>query len=506
MFKKSFITAAAAAILLPAAAIASYTTQGAWSFASAPKLHPPKLSTDAPVGKGLAGGYFLVANSPGDPKYKMVGGGGPLILDSHLQPVWALPPLGGNVVAANLKEQTYNGKPALSWWQGTVQQSNGITSSGEDLVVDQHYRQLATLKGADGWILSQHDMVIKGHDAWVTAYKNVPMNLTAYHGPANGTVFDAAVQEYDLTTGALLYTWDALQHISLKDSHQVPPKSGPWDAYHENSIQLVSDNRFLVSMRQEWAAYLVSATTGGIEWTLGGNNSTFKFGRGAQFEWQHDVELHGSKVSMFDDHCCGFTSSGKVASGYGPARALVLNLSTAHHTATVAQSISRGPNYFATFLGNTELLPNGNLLVSWGSTSHFSEYSRTGKLLLDVSWPHVGVNPRNESYRAYLQGWTGTPYYPPSGAVRTSKGKTSVYASWDGATGVSAWRVLAGSSPKHLTTVVRRAGRTGFETAIRLSRSYSAYEVQALDRRGRVLGTSHSFTAQSGPPPVQFYT
>jgi Arylsulfotransferase (ASST) len=499
----------AGTVLLATAAVAlgAFTTKGAWSFVSAPQLHPPKLRTIAPTAKkGLAGGDFLVTNSAGNPKLKMVGGGGPLILDSHLQPIWALPPISANLAAGNLKEQSYNGKPALSWWEGTVS-GHGITTSGEDFVVDNTYRTVATLKGADGWLISEHDMVIAGHDAWVTAYKQIPMNLTKYGGSANGILFDAAVQEYDLSVrgGKLLYTWDALQHIPLSDSYQVPPKSGPWDAYHENSIQLVSDNRFLVSMRQEWAAYLVSATTGGIEWTLGGKHSSFKFGKGAQFEWQHDVELHKNQVSIYDDHCCGFTAAGNVILPNGPSRALVLNLNTTKHTATAALSIARNRGFDSTFLGNSELLPNGNVLVSWGSTPYFSEYSKTGKLLMDVSWPGNASAISNESYRAYLENWSATPYYPPNGAVRTSKGKATVYASWDGATGVAAWRVLGGSSSSHLAVVARKTNRTGFETAINLSKAYSSYEVEALNSKGKVIGTSKAFPVKSGGGGGQFY-
>ena len=85
-----------------------------------------------------------------------------------------------------------------------------MTTSGEDVVVDQHYRHVATLKGAGGWVISEHEMIISGQNAWVTAYKTVPMNLTPYGGSANGLVLDSAVQEYDLQTGQLLYTWDAL--------------------------------------------------------------------------------------------------------------------------------------------------------------------------------------------------------------------------------------------------------------------------------------------------------
>jgi hypothetical protein len=434
----------------------------------------------------------------------MVGAGGPLILDSRLQPVWVGPPMSTNLIAANLKAQRYNGKPVLSWWEGVVNRQ-GVTTSGEDFVVDNTYRQVATLEATRPWVISLHDMVISGRSAWVTAYRTVPMDLTKYGGAANGSVLDAAVQKYDLTTGKLLYTWDALQHIPLSDSYQVAPKSGVWDAYHENSIQLVSGNRFLVSMRQEWAAYLVSDITNGIEWTLGGKRSTFKFGRGAQFQWQHDVELHKNQVSVYDDHCCGFTSAGKIIVT-GPSRALVLNLDRTKRTASVARSIVRNRGFESTFLGNTELLRNGNVLVSWGSTPWFSEYDKTGKRLLDVSWPGGARSISNESYRAYLESWSATPYYPPAGAVRSSKGTTTVYASWNGATSVSAWRVLAGSSSKKLSTVISKANRSGFETAIKLPRAYGTYEVQALDRRGKVIGTSKPFSAQkSGASSAQFY-
>ncbi len=212
--------------------------------------------------------------------------------------------------------QSYNGKPVLSWWQGAVS-GTGATTSGEDVVFDQHYRQVATLKGTDGWVISEHEMIISGHNAWVTAYKNVPMNLTPYGGDAKGVVVDSAVQEYDLQTGQLLYTWDALNpggtpNIPLSQSKQKPFPGIPWDAYHINSIQLTGHETFLVSMRNTWSAYLVDRLTNGIEWTLSGRakRSTFALPANAQFHWQHDVQLHGANIlSMFDDACCGFKSA-----------------------------------------------------------------------------------------------------------------------------------------------------------------------------------------------------
>jgi hypothetical protein len=501
--------AALAAGPAAAAAPGAYTTKGAWSFVSAPNLHPPKLGTDKPVAtKQLAPGYLFLANfrNLGD-THPMVGEGGPLILDGNLQPVWSLP-IGTSEFANNLRVQSYNGKPALSWWQGIIT-NTGATQSGALHVVDQHYRPIGKpLTGADKWIITQHEALLVGHNVWVTAVKTEPTDLSAYGGPANGTVLNAAVQEYDLTSGKLLYTWDAAPdgaqpgHVPLSDSYQAAPKTTtPWDAYHINSIQLGA-NGFITSFRNTWAAYAVDTKhNSSTSWILGGKRSTFTLPASAQFHWQHDVQVHsGSLVSVFDDACCEVVGPFKFGKPNGPSRGLVLKLDMAKHTASLVAQYTRGSKFEVGFQGNMQLQPNGNVLVGWGSAPYFTEYSKAGKVLLD------GVLPSPDlSYRAYLSKWIGLPTTPPSGAARNVKnGKATVYASWDGATKVAAWRVLAGANAKSLKTAAGRA-RTGFETSLTLARRYSVYKVQALDGKGHVLSTSGAFSvpkpgAKQSPP------
>jgi hypothetical protein len=72
-----------------------------------------------------------------------------------------------------------------------------------------------------------------------------------------------------------------------------------------------------------------------------------------------------------------------------------------------------------------------------------------------------------------------------------------VYASWNGATEVVSWRVLAGSGASRLTVVATRA-KSGFETAIGVPPSYRSFKVQALDAVGRVIGLSRPFALGSG--------
>ena len=174
-------------------------------------------------------------------------------------------PVNVNEVAGNLNLQTYHGKPVLAWWQGVIT-NTGATESGKYVIVDQHYRPVATLKATNGWVLTLHELVIRGDDAWVTANKNIPMNLSKYGGAYNGALIDSAVQEYNIKTGKLLRSWDALDHISLDDAKATLPTNGfPWDAYHVNAINVPGDGTFVVSMRNTWAAYKVNINTGKID-------------------------------------------------------------------------------------------------------------------------------------------------------------------------------------------------------------------------------------------------
>jgi EmrB/QacA subfamily drug resistance transporter len=468
------------------APIGRYTTRGAYSFVTAPALHPPQIRSvkRAPPGR-LAPGYIFTANFYDLNEPPIVGQSGPLILDRSLQPVW-FQPVSEKLVASNLSLQTYHGKPALAWWQGVVT-NTGATESGEYVVVDQHYRPIVRLKAKDGWVLTIHEFVIDKDHAWVTANKNVPRDLSRYGGAYNGALIDSAVQEYDLRTGRLLRNWDALDHIPLSESKASLPTNGfPWDAYHVNSIDLAPGGRFLVSMRDTWAVYLVDAATGGIDWTLGGNRSSFKFDSGAAFQWQHDARLQpGSKVSVYDDHCCQLTGGGSYVNPSGPSRGLVLALDQQSHRATLAAEYGSKGGFESDYMGDTQPLSNGDVFVGWGSEPYFSEFDGAGKLLFEGELPGP-----NLTYRATLEHWVGQPLTQPVGAARASEGRVTVYASWNGATEVASWRVLAGAG--QLRAVASRA-RSGFETAIPVATQDRRFQLQALDRTGRVIGTSAPF-------------
>jgi EmrB/QacA subfamily drug resistance transporter len=479
------------------APVGAYTTSGAYSFVTAPTLHPPKLRMEgaAPPAGELQSGYIFTDNFYNLNYPPLIGQSGPLILDNKLQPVW-FEPVPEKLVSSNLSLQTYEGKPALAWWQGVVT-STGATESGEDVVVNQHYQTVARLRGKDGWKLTLHAMVISGVDAWVTANKNIAKNLSSYGGAYNGALIDSAVQEYNLETGKLLRTWDALEHIPLGDSRATVPTNGfPWDAYHVNAIDLTGEGTFLVSMRNTWAAYMVNIDTGKIEWTLGGRHSSYKFGPQAEFQWQHDVALGAGghtdlTVTMFDDHCCQLTGGGTSVPATGPSRGLVLQLDQQTHTATMLHQYTGNDEFESEYMGDTQPLANGNTFIGWGSEPYFTEYGPSGKRLVEARFPGNDL-----SYRSMREPWAGEPLTSPSAVARQKNGRTTVYVSWNGATQAVSWRVLA-TEGTHRTTVVPSSAKTGFQTAIPVPGSYKSLEVQALDSAGKVIGTSSPFSGST---------
>jgi hypothetical protein len=446
------------------------------SFQSRPDLNPPTLKVTAASPSAAAGDIFLAPISG-------PGGHGPMIVDGAGNLVYFHPV--ANDAVMDFKVQTYQGHPVLTWWQGFI--SNLGIGFGERQIVDSSYRRIATLQAGNGYLVDLHDFQLEPDgSALLTAYAPVRRNLSFAGGASQGTVLDAVVQQIDVKTGLVMFEWHAMGHVGLTESYNpVPRTSVPYDYFHLNSVEVDHGGSLLISARNTWAAYEISPLTGGVIWRLGGKRSTFAMGPGAQFSWQHDARrLADGTISVFDDG-----AAPKVES---QSRAEVLNVDVQHHTATVAHQLTHPTPLLAGSQGNAQFLANGDAFVGWGQVSYVSEFSPTGQLLFDASFP-----PPGESYRAFRIPWTGTPGSVPNlKVVASAAGRTTVYASWNGATGVAAWKVLGGSASAvaHMTAV-GQAARTGFETSATVTSGGPYFAVQALDAGGRVLATSSAARA-----------
>ncbi len=451
----------------PPAAPADYE-----SFDTLPGAHPPTLTVTVPD-RNPAAGDILTTNGPGPGQY------GPLIYTPQGQLVW-FEKLPRGETAENLSVQSYRGQRVLTWWRGRVP-SLGF-GQGEDVVMNSHYQTVLRIPGANGLQADLHDFQIAPHEvAYITAFNPIRCDLATAGGERDGGIIDTAVQEIDVHTGLVRWEWHSLDHISTSESENSPPPGKPWDWFHVNSIDPQADGKVLISARNTWAGYQLEGGSGRILWQLGGAKSTFKLGPGVQTAWQHDGRiLPDGEVTFFDD--------GSNPPAHSQSRAVRIALDFATHEARLRRAIVHPLPLLAASQGNMQTLPEGNTVVGYGAVPQITEYAPGGAVLWDA---HMSYDLT--FYRAFRQPWSGQPLSSPAvlATLNNTGEETIVHASWNGATDVAAWRVLAGAHPAALTP---RASipSSGFESSTILPKKYAYASVQALDAAGHVLGSSRA--------------
>ncbi len=365
----------------------------------------PAATAGAPAGTQAPPVTVLTSgadNGNGDIFLAPQGGGqygsGPEIVSIAGKVLW-FHPLPAGTFASDFRTQTYLGKPVLTWFQGSG-------TGGEDVIDNARYQQIATVKPAGGYLPDFHEFLITPwNTALILADTIGTANLTSLGLSAHQPVLDGVVQEIDIKTGKLLFQWDSTGHVPYSDSHAPMGQPGqPWDWFHVNAVHLDTDGNLLISSRFTWTIYKVNLRTGAVMWQLGGKHSTFAVkaapgqnldSAGEIFAFQHDPEALGGNVySVFDDESDGPSTL------YSPSRAVTVRLDPAAGTATLIKSVNQPEGLTAGATGSAQTTRNGDLFVSWGGLSYFSEFSPSGKLLFNAKLPD-GVG----TYRAYRLPW-----------------------------------------------------------------------------------------------------
>ncbi len=449
------------------------TASNVMHFYSEPKLRPNAVAVTTPAADPSAGDIFIAPDSG-------AGLDGPMIVSPTGSLVW-FDQLRRGMTAYNFQVQQYGGQPVLTWWEGSVVDGHG---QGVDVIENDNYAPLATVRAGNGLYADLHDFVITAQDtAWLTAYAPIHWNLSLFGGPSDGLLDDSTVQEIDIKTGLVMFQWNALGHVELSDTYEaIPPLTPtPFDFFHVNSVDPQADGDVLISSRNTSTAYLISDTTGAILWRLGGKKSTFELGPDVRFAWQHDVEmLPNGTITVFDNE------DGAPARPT-PSRAIDIAINAQARTATLVYALTYpGNRVLASTQGDVQLLANDDEFVGWGSAGVVSEFSPTGQLTFAMRfyWP-------THTYRAFRAPWSGQPLARPAlvAAGKPTPGSTRLYVSWNGATDVASWQVLAGASLTSLATIGSYPS-TGFETAI-LAPTVGPYVcVHAISASGAVLNTA----------------
>jgi hypothetical protein len=334
-------------------------------------------------------------------------------------------------------------------------------------MLDTSYREVMRIRAGNGYRADLHEMLVTPRGtALLIAYPYVHADLRAVGGPRDGMAIDGVVQEVDLETGHVLFEWHSLDHVGLEESHwPLPedPRTVAYDYAHLNSVAIDDDGDLLVNARHTWAAYKIDRRTGTVRWRLGGKKSDFEMGPGTTFGYQHDARRQDDgTITIFDN-----SSTPPVAKF---SRALVLKLDEKAMTATLVHAFEHPTKVLTPHQGNAQRLPDGHVMVGFGGEPYATEYTDDGQVVFD------GKLVVGDTYRAYRLPWAGHPTDRP----RVAAEGDDVWVSWNGATDVASWEVLAGEDGTTLKRI-KKADRTGFETRIRVDTDERLVAVRALD-------------------------
>jgi hypothetical protein len=399
---------------------------------------------------------------------------GPMIIDDRGQIAW----FGKYRSARDFKMQYYRGRPVLTWWEGKVTAGHGV---GEYVIFDGTYREIARVRAGNGYRGDLHEFLITPEDtALLVAYAPRRTDLSPIGGPKDGMAWEGIVQEVNIETGELIFEWHSLEHVGIEESYIEVPEDSDflYDYLHINSIDVEPDGNLLLCARNTWTVYKVERNSGEVVWRLGGKKSDFEMSTGTQSSFQHDARRQrDGNITIFDN--------GAHPKVHEESRGIVVELDEQKMSAKLVCEYTSPKKRLSTSQGNMQLLPNSNVLIGWGSGPYVSEFSHEGELLFEARFP-----PEGESYRAFRFEWSGQPTDEPAVAVEQGPDdKIKLYASWNGATEVATWEVLAGPRQSRLESV-GSVPRDGFETAMLVKTSHSYVAVRAKDRLGQHLGTS----------------
>lgn len=240
-------------------------------------FEPPQLSINK-SGALLANGLIFFT-----PVYNTTSAGNIITDDGDL--VWSTPPGIGNI--NNLRHQILDGKPVLTFWNGTgsADPSESGHGFGSVNILDDTYTEIyricpdLNLVAPNGLNITCgadiHESYITDRGSiLITAYNTTTTNLTSVGGSENGYVWDSLIFEIDIKTQEILFGWSALEHIPVSDTHATisdgvngnGTASNPFDWCHLNAIQPIG-NSYLINSRHLWATYLVDPK-GNITWTI----------------------------------------------------------------------------------------------------------------------------------------------------------------------------------------------------------------------------------------------
>lgn len=254
------------------------------------------------------------------------------------------------------------------------------------LVMDSHFNITDTLVMGNGYIVDQHDMLMRENgNHFLMAYdpQLVNMDTVVPGGDTAATVVGFVIQELD-ADGNVIFQWRSWDHFEITDANHTDFTDSHIDYVHGNAFEIDYDGNLLMSLRNMEEVTKISLETGEIIWRLGlhAKNNMFTFTNDTiGFSWQHDVRrIDNGNITVYDNgnyHSPPFS------------QALEYEIDEVNYTVTRVWNYIHDPVIFARATGAHRRLNNGNSFICWGLTwpISISEASPEGDLAWELHWP-----------------------------------------------------------------------------------------------------------------------
>ncbi|KAF4549192.1 Hypothetical protein D9617_23g006070 [Elsinoe fawcettii] len=451
----------------------------------------------------------------------------PTIIDADtLAMVWYGPSYGAHTIGPTV--QSCKGVDYITFWSGKQLYDR---PAGNNYIFDSEYNlkyNISTQGHLE--VADSHEIFITPEcTAIISAFQTRPYNFGPF-GPENSWLKDSYFQEIDLATGKLLFEWQASAHVNVSETYwglqpgePQPSPLGGFDFFHMNSIAKDRQGNYLISARHTHTIYYISGQDGSVIWRLGGKHGDFEDlsdGRATDFKWQHFarwVNNDPNTISVYDNA----NAEHHAPSQTTLSRGMVLKLDFEKKTVRLERSYNSTNGINSMREGSMQVLTDspqpGNALLGYGGDPGWTEYSPNGTVLDDVMFGPVGVNRESaDNYRALKVNWTGLPQWPPriapgpdvayrfdaehsmfevmlndeTGAARPN---TTAYFSWNGATDIDSWVVLASNTTAELDVAKHfwaRIPKGGFEDSCFVGEGTKYVLVMAIDAAGHVMARS----------------
>lgn len=285
---------------------------------------------------------------------------------------------------------------------------------------------------------------------------------------------------------------EAVLPLNLGQAGSGYNSSDAWDYFHINSVDKDSEGNYLISARDACTIHKINGTDGSIIWKLDGKDSSFQVPKDAKFCFQHharwleqyrDIEI----ISLYDNSAHGSEHGGGREVHTAPTSSgKILKLNTTSWEAELVQAFYPPDDLLSKSQGSTQILPNGNALVGWGSEGAVTEFLPNGTAIfhayMDSKYLGVGV----QNYRAFRYNWTGLPNEEPAIVALEDGDSTTIYVSWNGDTETRSWRFF--SDAHNNRDLLGQVERKTFETSLHIQgKTFQTVLAEAIDRHGRVL-------------------